>query len=322
MFGHLRGFAVYNLSKLVLDEPNCRKCGLFLFNLKIIYQNMIQFLTPIAAEDKLAQLFNQYMQALTQVEIIFNPAYDAMSGFREALQKSDALLYNKVFRVYELIVLQNSLKGFHQSMLDSIALIENYLQNFAGDWIHYASIQRMESIEKYGGDDEDYDEEGEIIFKQDAESLQYYTLYHELTYHIGGNYQATLNPGEIRGEGIGSSAAEDFGMMTEMVRHKSSFSIFKFFEQQNKPITGYQVDENGEMRPMDIADKLENEMNQDIRYGNLADLFEWAIDWGVQIRQAFEKISPWTDNREAFASILQMLYALQAVTPNNAPKVD
>ncbi|MCU0444502.1 MAG: hypothetical protein MUE85_06250 [Microscillaceae bacterium] len=283
---------------------------------------MIQFLTPIAAEDKLAQLFNQYMQALTQVEIIFNPAYDAMSGFREALQKSDALLYNKVFRVYELIVLQNSLKGFHQSMLDSIALIENYLQNFAGDWIHYASIQRMESIEKYGGDDEDYDEEGEIIFKQDAESLQYYTLYHELTYHIGGNYQATLNPGEIRGEGIGSSAAEDFGMMTEMVRHKSSFSIFKFFEQQNKPITGYQVDENGEMRPMDIADKLENEMNQDIRYGNLADLFEWAIDWGVQIRQAFEKISPWTDNREAFASILQMLYALQAVTPNNAPKVD
>jgi hypothetical protein len=277
----------------------------------------LRILKPLEASDNLAKLFNAYMAKLDNVEIIFSPFYDSMSRYRKGIDNQDNDLSNKIFRTYELLVLQNSLCDFHKCLLKAIADLEEYSQEFNSDWFDYANTKRMKSIQEGWGKDNDYDEQGNIIFKQDFESLQYYTIVYELSGYIGGNYQDDDElAGEVRGEGIGTSKAVDFAGLTLLVKNKTDFSPFKIFEAiKGEMLPLHQLTESGEIIPMDLADRIENEMNQDIYNANLADLFEWVVDFGCIIREKFEILNPAKNNKKAFQEILQMFYALRDVNP-------
>lgn len=257
-------------------------------------------LHPINADDRLAQLFNLYLEGLSTIEIIFTPR-ETMRQCRQAFdtnQSTPGTTHSmarqaKVF--YELTVLNNALRGIHRSVIGAVTLLEGFFTTYHGDLQHYAVQNRLASLEKYGSDeDDDWEETGEVdadgnpqwraVYKDDPASLIYYTLHHELGAFFHGH--------ETKGEYIGTSGPEDFAAYTQAVATQTDVSFRKMmgrFKGSDLPIYREQ---DGEMIPVPLADQIEDELNEDIQNAQLADTFNRILTLGVGAAQRYEHLAP------------------------------
>ncbi|MES2734307.1 MAG: hypothetical protein V4714_21345 [Bacteroidota bacterium] len=260
----------------------------------------------IQSEDNLALLLNAYAEGLSMMESLSMPR-ESMREYKRSweLEIGDALHpASRIERYYELSILSNSLQGVHRSVTGAIALLTTFFSEFEADLQHYAITNRTRVIEEYGSDDPtDWDDNDNIVFKDDAESLKSYTLYSDLAQYFGQS--------GTHGEDIGSSAAEDFAHLTLMVARQTDFSIAKFFRSQGNDVPLYRANEEGEMQPMTLADEVESELNADLINAHVAQYFEEAMTLGVSIRQYFELMPQ--DEPKAYLDLLTQLRQMLAV---------
>ncbi|MDJ1481312.1 hypothetical protein QNI16_12515 [Cytophagaceae bacterium YF14B1] len=277
-------------------------------------------LKSIKSDTPLAKLFNAFMNSLSIIDITHDPIYYSMKVHNASIDREkvdtesiyDA--YTRFERHYQLAILSNGLRQFHSATLEVEKHLIKYFDEYTADWKAYATQERMLSIEEFGGDDKDYNEDGSIRYKEDWESIKSYTLHSNLSSYIGGNYHEEGKNCEVRGEGLGTSRAQDYADFLLMVRNESDFSPFKFLAKQGIDLQPYRQNESGDMEPMTLADTVEAEMNTDIRNESIADLFSEAIETGFQVRELFESLSLDQDHKEEYSQMLQFVQQIKTVT--------
>jgi hypothetical protein len=280
-------------------------------------------LPKINSKDPLAGLFNTYLEGLSTLEIVFTPR-ETMRECRQAFERNHATETSKhtmtkqaqVF--YELTVLSNSLHGIHRSVVGAVALLEHFFTAYSGDLHRYAVANRLANLEEYGSDDDsdwyrddesNEEEEWKPVLKEDPQSLAYYTLHHELGAFFHGH--------ESRGEYIGTSGPADFAAYTRAVATQTDTSLRKMTSQLgDSELTISRLTPEGALTPVSLADQIEDELNEDIRNGRVADLFSHVLTLGVEAAQLYQRLT--TDSVEEYRTLQERLTSMLTVTTPQA----
>jgi hypothetical protein len=253
-----------------------------------------RILEPLTATDNLALLFNAYQRGLSTFDMVTVPresmrACNALFTQQEAGKLPKYPISDQARRYYEMTVLSNSLHGLHRSVTGALQLLTTFLTTYELDLTRYAAENRMRTIDEFGSEDESdwepdgFDEEGQIwkvTYKDDPESLAPYTLHHDLAQFFASS--------EDQGERIGTSRAQDYAVYTHAVATQTELSLRKFFSQvMGKDITITQVQPDGELVPMSLADQIEDELNEDIVNANLTAEFNAVLTKCEELAQIY-----------------------------------
>lgn len=277
-------------------------------------------LKQIEAEDRLAQLFNAYMKGLSTFEIVSLPREtmrECRASFaQEATGAKPTLsIVDQARRYYELTVLSNSLSGIHANVSRAIKLLEGFFEEYDGDVHSYAVKNRMVRIDQDGSDDptdwyrhneEDKNEEWKVVYKDDPEQLEDYSLHNDLA--------ACFNGYDTRGEYIGTSAPEDFAAFTAAVATQTDLSFRKIVSHLGdgkKEIAITRVQEDGSYAPVPLADQIEDEINEDIVNERLTEQFNIVLAMCVEINRLYNHMPRGTSNYEALLRYLKMVQAVE-----------
>ena len=282
-------------------------------------------LEKIKAEDNLARLFNAYIKGLSTINIFSTP-HETMRECRHAFArekrgrgKAKDSIRDSAQRFYELTIVGNALLGIHRSVIEGIALLQNFFTTYGEDLQRYAIERRIASINEFGSDeDSDWEWNGigakdepdswKVTYKDDPESLQYYTLYHDL----GGSFHGH----ETRGEYIGTSGPEDFIVYSTLVKHDTDFSFRKMLAANGGPeIPLYRQREDGEFEQMSLADQIERELNEDIRNGRVVEFFDLVLALGLEVAEFYCTMDQ--VDLAHYRRLLQLLEAMRDVVPQH-----
>lgn len=273
----------------------------------------------IEAKDPLARLFNSYQQSLSLLEHMVMPR-DGMRAYQRARDENqldpdrpDTMLKQaKLF--YELATLSLSLNGIHRCVVGAISLLETFFTTYQGDLYRYAVANRIASIEQYGSEDdsdwyredETNEQEWKIAYKDDSQSLTYYTLHHELGAFFHGY--------ESKGEYIGSSGPKDFAVYTQVVVNQSEASLRRVTDDSDFVVG--QLSPEGHLKPLSLADQIENELNYDLRNARMVESFVQVLNLGLQAAKYYERLS--SDAVSDYRTLLNTLQAMlaTAITPS------
>ncbi len=255
----------------------------------------------IEGEDNLSELFNKYQNLLFDIEITFSPWRFSMREYERNKIFEAAVIRRSEEFTFKLIILTNSLKSIRNNIISASGLIQKYLNEYNGDWQYFASLNRVELIREFGGEDEDFNPDGSIVFKQEEESLKDYTVYHELTRYIehSGNSD--------RGEFIGTSGPGDFEDLSKIAANKNDFNILSFFRQQGKDIPMYVKGEDGEMKPLSTIERLEKEGFEDLQNAGIVELFNLVLLDCEELSKFFQTINPLSNSKEQYTELLNRL---------------
>lgn len=117
--------------------------------------------------------------------------------------------------------------------------IDTYINEFEGKWKYFAACDRIESINVYGGDDDDYDEEGNIIKEGiPNERLEPYTILYYLYQDETIDIVLQTGPEDLK------------GMFHAMIAYEKSSLASNFKKICGIDLPLYRKDKNGNMVKM------------------------------------------------------------------------
>jgi len=286
---------------------------------------IVRALHHIKAEDALAKLFNEYMRCLSTPDLVAAPR-QSMHKFRKQYDRAcqpttkKHTLTHQVFSYYHLSVLSNSFDLLHNNVTKAVNTLESFFELYGEDLHGFAFKNRMRMLDEYGSDEDDdfydageKDEEGEIVWavvpKHDAESLRHYTLYEELRSFFKGEYE---------GEHIGSSSPEDFASLSNIVEQQSAFSFRRMIEAMSgKPANIVTVQDDGSTEPVSLGQHIEDEINEDLRGSQVAQLLNGVLLQGRHAFAFFKKMRP--EELADYHALHALLLAMRNVTTTPSP---
>ena len=253
-------------------------------------------LVPIAATDPLAQLFNQYLKGLSCTDSLFTPRLSMrecrrrfQAGKPSPTARRPMTEYARVF--YELTVLHQSLHDLHACVAGAVTLLEDFFTTYQGDLHRYATENRRASLQRYQSpesiESEDAAAEADEFGEDDADSLTYYTLQHELGEFFCGPEN------DINGEYIGSSSSEDFAFYTRIVATQADHTLHKHQAAMKRIFpTRYRTGPNGEREPLPLGEQLEEDLNADIRNARVANAFNHVLTTCSAAAELYTHLDP------------------------------
>lgn len=194
-------------------------------------------LTQIKDDSKLANVFNNILASLNTIRIFSAPkTFDAMND-SEGRYGIDLFYESCLWEMY-LHNVVSRLKKWEE-------ILNEYFVEFDGNWKYYASSKRIESLNEYGGEDEDYNDDGSIkIMNVPNQMLEHYTVIRDL----------------VREDWIDivqETTAENLKHLCVCLQTNASLSIPDIFKQSmNVDIPTYKQDVSGNMVQMGFADKV------------------------------------------------------------------
>ena len=246
------------------------------------------FFNKIENETPLAQLLNAVMEKAELVRHIVAPSSTTVvagifDGFeRQTAQRESANMFYKLCftEVY-----------FHQiirNLLDWNFAAEKYNVEFACSWKYYAISRHMELVTEYGGEDEDYNEDGSVKTDLDNKAMKSCTIVGEMIDH-NDIYLTT-----------GKHCLHD---IYNILLKDSEFSLQKIFNQLGSPLKTYRQGENGEMIENSWADEQLMGAKQQHVCDSLVDMMYSAQHAVVDLVKDVKKLKPFTDNRPFFQKL-------------------
>jgi hypothetical protein len=248
----------------------------------------------------LGHLFNAYTARLSPLEIEAVPQetlreYHRLMVPAQKLNKADRAKARAIKaaqeRLYVLALLDNSLHDMHNCVVAACNTLGDLFNLYGGDLREFAIQQRLKQVaEHIPGTDEEMQQDPELYaefiddweptdpadpdgpwkvkYKDDKESLAPYTIMAQLE-----QFFAPLHE-QVSIDTIGSATPEDFAYFTEAVRtyseaHKTSH-IYDLTVYRPNPTSG-------EMEAQDYAQRIENEVNDDLKDKRVASYFNQIL---------------------------------------------
>ncbi|MBO2012572.1 hypothetical protein [Hymenobacter negativus] len=275
----------------------------------------MQFFFPyfqLEGTTPLARLFNAYLEELQTHAVAIDPGLVTMHELHMGLFKSANGPVGQMTSLAEeylsLSILQGSLKAIHKQVLGAVETLEQFFSQYAGNLTHYAVANRLASIERDGSnDDSDFvglpdTQEGQVwavAYKDDSESLAPYSLKADLRQFFGEE--------GTRGEFLGRSDAADFYPWTEAVAQASEFSTRNLFAHTGVEVPFSRLDADGNQQTLQLADHIEDEINQDIRNGTLVEHFNHALNLLSEAARRFHAMAESAEDSTPYRGILALL---------------
>lgn len=254
----------------------------------------------IEGEDNFSKLCNKYMGLLSDVEIVFSPHYFSMKEYQVEKVFEPKTISRAEELTFQLTILSNSLRSIRDCIIGATDVINEYIEEYNADWRHYSSVNRVATIQEYGGEDEDYNSDGSIKFRDDSESLKSYTIHAELSRFIESNSNQT------RGEYVGTSHPSHFYELSMLAANKHEYSVMAFFREKGNEIPEYKF-EDGKMIPVSTIERIEKEGYQDLLNHRTVEIFNYMLLECQEISAFFQTIDPYSDSKDQYTELLGRL---------------
>lgn len=194
-------------------------------------RRIYELMNKAEGDSQLAQFVNQTLKRLDVVRIFVSP-----TTFQEAHKRGRN--HAKLF--YETCLWEMYLTRLVEKLQDWVILTDKYFEEFSGEWKYYASANRLDAIKNGFGDDDDYDEFGNIVTENvPIEKLVIYAITNDL---VQDNWMDIVQ--ETRSEHLET-----------MFRALLGRSKLDITEALGMNIPVYRQDKDGKMVEMTFADK-------------------------------------------------------------------
>lgn len=243
----------------------------------------------IEDNSNLAHLFNTVLNKLDIFRIISAPITFEKKGKTE---RNFELFYDTCLWEMYFHEVVNKLKHW-------IEVLDEYEAEFGSNWEYYASAKRLESIKKYGGEAEDFDNDGNIRTQGlTHEDLKHDTVVSDL---IQDNWmdivQETL-PEHLEGLIIAIKA-----------KAKISFAeVFKNATNRDLPI--YKQDKDGNMVKMNFSDHAMQKASDEVLADDLSSVVLFVCRSIQLLVKRMRELDQFSDNKNELRAIRNDVSAL------------
>ena len=196
---------------------------------------MEYMIKQIEGEQPLAIVFNKVISKITTLWIMTRPRiFDDTKGEEATF---------KMITYYQILLWEKWLHEVVQRLREWITTIDEYFDEFNGSWEYYALSKRLDFLNEYGGDDEDYNPDGSIKTTGIThEQLKYHTVFYDL-YHECVDIVQDTHP-------------QNLYPLLNAIEANSRVSIIDIRQKvSGKEITAYTMGDDGHLRPVTFADR-------------------------------------------------------------------
>jgi hypothetical protein len=134
-----------------------------------------EFFERVDDGSNLGKFFNKVFDKLGTSRILFSPRYYEREG-----KEGTGVQAASPIPFYELCLGELYLHSVISGLNRWKEILGEYNGEFQGRWKYYAHSKRMDSIRRYGGEEDDYNPDGSIRMKVDNERLSCYTVVEQL----------------------------------------------------------------------------------------------------------------------------------------------
>lgn len=241
--------------------------------------------TYIDDDSRLAKAFNEVFRKLGLTRMVSAPTTFEKSN--EEDQRRTAHVF------YESCLWELYMHDVVSRLNDWRKTLRRYLYEFRGSWKYYASTIRTDRIRQYGGEDNDYNEDGSIRTDVTDKELESCTLVHDLVWEELEDIVQDTKPDDL------ASLCSTLGAEASM----SITDIIKNVSGVDMPL--YKKDEQGEMVQMSFAERVLLKANEQCEAEDLA-CFVLTICQAIQLLlQKIRSLDKFKDNKEELKAILK-----------------
>lgn len=246
----------------------------------------------------LAVYFNKIIGELETVRIFSSPR-----TFEDT--KKENKDYSAIF--YQTVLWELWFHGVVERLNEWNEILNEYFSEYEGKWKFYACSKRIESINEYGGEESDYNEDGSIrTLNLTKDDLRHHTALGEM---VQDDWRDIVQ----------ETICADLQYMITCLKAHASFSLPDAFKEFfGKEITTYKQDENGNMVPMNFADKAMDKAVEQYTADGMAIGITLVCEFIQRIIRDIRAMDKFSDNRD---KLIQMHKDVRNILDFNLDKV-
>lgn len=231
----------------------------------------------------LAVYFNKIIGELDIVRIFSSPR-----TFEDTKQENKD--YSAIF--YQTVLWELWFHGVVERLNKWNEMLNEYFSEYEGKWKFYACSKRLESINGYGGEESDYNEDGSIRTLNLTED--------DLIHHTVLSKMVQDDCRDI----VQETTYVDLQYMISCLKAHASFSLPDAFKDFfGKEITTYKQDENGNMVPMSFADKAMDKAVEQYTADGMAASITLVCEFIQRIIRDIRAMDKFSDNTNKLIQI-------------------
>lgn len=241
-----------------------------------------ELFSRIKDNSRLADLFNQVMHKLDIVRMVSAP-----STF-EMVNKDE----HCVELFYESCLWELYFHGVIDKLNRWVKVLNEYESEFGSNWKYYASAKRLESINEYGGEDGDYDDEGNIrTLNLSNEDLGCYSVLTDLVQDDWRDIVQETKPEHLSG-------------LCASLQTQAQISITDIFKNvSGQDIPMYKEDNDGNMVEMTFADRVLSKASDESRADDLSIMVLFVCHSIQFFIEKIRNLEKFCDNKEQLISM-------------------
>jgi hypothetical protein len=231
----------------------------------------------------LAVYFNKIIGELETVRIFSSPR-----TFEDT--KKENKDYSAIF--YQTVLWELWFHGVVERLNEWNEILNEYFSEYEGKWKFYACSKRIESINEYGGEESDYNEDGSIrTLNLTKDDLRHHTALGEM---VQDDWRDIVQ----------ETTCADLQYMITCLKAHASFSLPDAFKEFfGKEIATYKQDENGNMVPMSFADKAMDKAVEQYTADGMAIGITLVCEFIQRIIRDIRAMDKFSDNRDKLIQI-------------------
>ena len=215
-----------------------------------------QFFAKVSDDTPLGRLFNEVFSALGMPRTLSAPDTTTVDGWNNS---EKALLF------YEMCMIEKYLHSIMDTLAKWQNLTKKYANEFEYSWKFFALANRIDQINEFGGDENDYKEDGSVRTNFSDAELEDYTIIAELADAHTNNIFHSTTP-------------MNFLSACNMVEFAGANTIFDFLKKTTgKPIRTFRKDDDGDFFENDWADEIIIKAQNELMHENIAVLLWSAL---------------------------------------------
>lgn len=237
----------------------------------------------------LALLFNEVLSKLDIVRLVSAPS---------TFERLESL--EQDFRLFhETCLWEMYLHGVIEKLNHWIEILDEYESEFNSSWEYYASSKRIEAIKDCGGDESDYDSDGNIRTQGlSHEDLKCYTIVYNLVSDDWRDIVLETTP-------------EQLDYLTLALERQAKTSLAEIFKKVFKQdLSMYKQDKDGNMVKMNFSDHVMQKASDELLADDLSSIVLFVCR-GIQLLiKRIRELDAFSDNKDELRTIRNDAYAL------------
>ena len=244
-------------------------------------RRMYDFYEDVDDSTNLGKLFNKALKATLLMRIVTAP---------KVFESDSEMRMWQITGFYDSCLIELYLHSVIQRLNEWKNRAIEYCSEFSCSWEYYAATQRLELINKYGGDKDDYDENDNIV-KAGEERLKSYSIVSEMQCR------------DIRDIFI-DTTNDDLDTLYSAVIADGRFNIQDVFKKATgKTIVTYRKDENEEMVANTFGEDVMRNTNNKIVSEDLTSALKAVFGCIHELIVNVKGLKENADNRDFFMSL-------------------